>query len=175
MKEHCLLLFLKHLQSNYYKKTSISNMKIITKRLASLTGKASKDLPIGLVASFLDKSESRIRIRLGLSAMGATSPDWVDIEHTKAKEKFRPQESNPRDTCNYCKEEGHWKFNCPKLEKKNDVGVYDETQEWRNSSIGRYWKVLIENQTRRKIKRLCIDNGLEFCLREFDDFVEMNE
>ncbi|GJT12529.1 putative reverse transcriptase domain-containing protein [Tanacetum coccineum] len=37
---------------------------VITKRLASLTGKASKDLPFGLVASFLDKSESRIRIRL---------------------------------------------------------------------------------------------------------------
>ncbi|GJY90342.1 retrovirus-related pol polyprotein from transposon TNT 1-94 [Tanacetum coccineum] len=55
---------------------------------------------------------------VGLSAMGATGPDWVDIEHTKAKEKFRPRESNPRDTCNYCKEEGHWKFNCPKLEKK---------------------------------------------------------
>ncbi|GKC57622.1 hypothetical protein Tco_1085220, partial [Tanacetum coccineum] len=37
---------------------------VITKRLASVTGKASKDLPFGLVASFLDKSESRIRIRL---------------------------------------------------------------------------------------------------------------
>lgn len=32
------------------------------KRLASLTGKESKDFPFGLVASFLEKSESRIRI-----------------------------------------------------------------------------------------------------------------
>ena len=32
------------------------------------------------------------------------------------------------------------------------------------------WKVLIENQTGRKIKRLRTDNGLEFCSREFDDF-----
>ncbi|GKA81821.1 retrovirus-related pol polyprotein from transposon TNT 1-94 [Tanacetum coccineum] len=113
---------------------------VITKRLASLTGKllqktsisnrkASKDLPFGLVASFLDKSESRIRIKLGLSAigaMGATSLDWVDIEHTKAKEKFKPRESNAQDTCNYCKEEGHWKFNYPKLEEKK---VEEEVSE----------------------------------------------
>lgn len=31
---------------------------VLTKRLASLTGKASKDLPFGFVASFLEKSES---------------------------------------------------------------------------------------------------------------------
>ncbi|GJV79451.1 retrovirus-related pol polyprotein from transposon TNT 1-94 [Tanacetum coccineum] len=32
--------------------------------------------------------------------------------------KSRPRGSNPRDTCNYCKEEGHWKFNIPKLKEK---------------------------------------------------------
>lgn len=35
---------------------------VITKRLASLTGKASKDLPFGLVASLLEKGQSRIRL-----------------------------------------------------------------------------------------------------------------
>nr|GEU39227.1 putative polyprotein [Tanacetum cinerariifolium] len=34
----------------------------------------------------------------------------------------------------------------------------------------KHWKILIENQTRRKIKRLRTDNGLEFCSREFNDF-----
>ncbi|GJR57614.1 putative polyprotein [Tanacetum coccineum] len=34
----------------------------------------------------------------------------------------------------------------------------------------KHWKILIENQTGRKIKHLCTDNGLEFCSREFDDF-----
>ena len=32
------------------------------------------------------------------------------------------------------------------------------------------WKVLIENQTGRKIKRLRTDNGLDFCSEEFDTF-----
>ena len=32
------------------------------------------------------------------------------------------------------------------------------------------WKVLVENQTRRKVKRLRTNNGLEFCSEEFDTF-----
>jgi len=32
------------------------------------------------------------------------------------------------------------------------------------------WKLLIENQTGKKIKRLRTDNGLEFCSNEFNDF-----
>ena len=32
------------------------------------------------------------------------------------------------------------------------------------------WKILIENQTGKKIKRLRIDNGLEFCGFEFNEF-----
>lgn len=32
------------------------------------------------------------------------------------------------------------------------------------------WKVLIENQVGKKIKRLRTDNGLEFCSKEFDRF-----
>ncbi|GJY83827.1 putative polyprotein [Tanacetum coccineum] len=39
----------------------------------------------------------------------------------------------------------------------------------------KHWKILIENQIRRKIKRFLIDNGLEFCSREFNDFLEMKE
>ncbi|GJX75492.1 transposable element [Tanacetum coccineum] len=34
----------------------------------------------------------------------------------------------------------------------------------------KHWKILIENQTGRKIKRLRTDNGLEFCSREFEAF-----
>jgi len=32
------------------------------------------------------------------------------------------------------------------------------------------WKLLIENQTDKKIKRLRTNNGLEFCSNEFNDF-----
>ena len=32
------------------------------------------------------------------------------------------------------------------------------------------WKILIENQTGKKIKRLRIDNGLEFCYEEFERY-----
>ncbi|GJY38887.1 secreted RxLR effector protein 161-like protein [Tanacetum coccineum] len=39
----------------------------------------------------------------------------------------------------------------------------------------KHWKILIENQTGRKIKRLRTDNRFEFCSREFESaFVEMN-
>ncbi|GJU24648.1 transposable element [Tanacetum coccineum] len=41
----------------------------------------------------------------------------------KDRSKSRPRGSNPRDTCNYCKEEGHWKFNCPKLKEKGQVAA----------------------------------------------------
>ncbi|GKB23384.1 RNA-directed DNA polymerase, eukaryota [Tanacetum coccineum] len=34
----------------------------------------------------------------------------------------------------------------------------------------KHWKILIEDQTGRKIKHLRTDNGLEFCSREFNDF-----
>ncbi len=32
------------------------------------------------------------------------------------------------------------------------------------------WKTMIEKQTKKKVKRLKIDNGLEFCNHEFDSF-----
>ena len=32
------------------------------------------------------------------------------------------------------------------------------------------WKVLIEKQTGRSVRRLRIDNRLEFCSREFENF-----
>ncbi|GJR43097.1 kinase-like domain, phloem protein 2-like protein [Tanacetum coccineum] len=39
----------------------------------------------------------------------------------KDRSKLRPRGTNPRDTCNYCKEEGYWKINCPKLKEKGKV------------------------------------------------------
>ena len=36
------------------------------------------------------------------------------------------------------------------------------------------WKVLVENQTGKKVKRLRTDNGLEFCSSEFDEFCRAN-
>ena len=34
----------------------------------------------------------------------------------------------------------------------------------------RQWKILVENQTSKKVKRLRTDNGLELCSSEFDEF-----
>ncbi|KAH9762600.1 Integrase catalytic domain-containing protein [Citrus sinensis] len=36
------------------------------------------------------------------------------------------------------------------------------------------WKALVETQTGRKVKRLRIDNGLEFCNQQFNDFCAQN-
>ena len=36
--------------------------------------------------------------------------------------------------------------------------------------IFKQWKILIENQTGKNIKRLRIKNGLEFCGSEFNEF-----
>ena len=32
------------------------------------------------------------------------------------------------------------------------------------------WKLFVENQTSKKIKRLRTDNGLEYCNKEFNDY-----
>ena len=37
------------------------------------------------------------------------------------------------------------------------------------------WKLLIENQTNRKLKTLRIDNGLELCSDEFNKYCEVND
>ena len=34
----------------------------------------------------------------------------------------------------------------------------------------KHWKVMIEKQTGRKVKRLRTDNGLDFCSEEFESF-----
>ena len=46
----------------------------------------------------------------------------------------------------------------------------------RNEAFAKFkeWKIMVENQTGRKLKRLRIDNGLEFCNREFNQFCAQN-
>ncbi|GJY39844.1 retrovirus-related pol polyprotein from transposon TNT 1-94 [Tanacetum coccineum] len=129
---------------------------------------------------------------VGLSATGATGatratrvtgPDWEHIEHTKAKEKSRPREPNPQDTCfKYTNEDGVLHGSKGALvvmkETKGTSSLYTLqvetiTRSQRKSEAFekfKHWKVLNENQTGKKIYRLRIDNGLEFCSREFDDF-----
>jgi 5'-3' exoribonuclease 2 len=48
--------------------------------------------------------------------------------------------------------------------------VYFLKQKNEAFSTFKEWKLLIENQTGKKIKRLRTDNGLEFCSHEFNDF-----
>jgi hypothetical protein len=32
------------------------------------------------------------------------------------------------------------------------------------------WKVMVENQTESKVKKLCTDNGMELCSKEFNAY-----
>jgi len=41
-------------------------------------------------------------------------------------------------------------------------------------SLFKKFKALVENPSGRKIKKLRIDNGLEFCETEFNEFCELN-
>ena len=56
---------------------------------------------------------------MGLST---TSRDRGRYRFEKGKDKGGASSSsrgpNPRDICNYCKETGHWKIDCPKLKEK---------------------------------------------------------
>ncbi|GJS77777.1 retrovirus-related pol polyprotein from transposon TNT 1-94 [Tanacetum coccineum] len=61
---------------------------------------------------------------MGLST---TSRDRGRYRFEKDKDKCGASSSsrgpNPRDICNYCKETGHWKIDCPKLKKKAFVAA----------------------------------------------------
>jgi len=52
------------------------------------------------------------------------------------------------------------------------VWAYFQNQKNEVFSTFKKWKILIENQTGKRIHRLCIDNGLEFCERDFKLFRE---
>ncbi|GKC31048.1 retrovirus-related pol polyprotein from transposon TNT 1-94 [Tanacetum coccineum] len=53
-------------------------------------------------------------------------------------------------------------------EKSRRVWVY--ILRFKHEAFGKFkeWKQLVENQTRRTVKKLRTDNGLEFCNREFE-------
>lgn len=74
-----------------------------------LRHQASKTLesqPVSLLTTSYDRG--RYRFEKGKDKGGASSSSRCP---------------NPRDICNYCKEEGHWKHNCPKLKEKGQVAV----------------------------------------------------
>ena len=50
------------------------------------------------------------------------------------------------------------------------VWVYFLKNKNEASSKFKEWKLLVENKTGKKIKRLRTDNGLEYCNKEFNDF-----
>ncbi|GJX20885.1 retrovirus-related pol polyprotein from transposon TNT 1-94 [Tanacetum coccineum] len=175
---------------------------------------------------------------VGLSATGATGatratrvtgPDWVHIEHTKAKEKSRPREPNPQDTfvdykgtpliwimdsaCSFNMSSNRdWIVTYKEFDGERDTSNVRHVPDLKNVLISRVLdlkgfkytnedgvlrvskgalvvmketkgtsslytlqvetitrsqrKVLNENQTGKKIYRLRIDNGLEFCSRD---------
>ncbi|GKA88457.1 retrovirus-related pol polyprotein from transposon TNT 1-94 [Tanacetum coccineum] len=61
---------------------------------------------------------------MGLST---TSRDKGRYRFEKGKDKggasLSSRGPNPRDICNYCKETGHWKIDCPKLKEKGLVAA----------------------------------------------------
>ena len=54
------------------------------------------------------------------------------------------------------------------------VWAYFLRQKNETFSIFKKFKTLVENQTRRKIKKLRTDNGPEFVELEFDEFCAVN-
>jgi len=54
------------------------------------------------------------------------------------------------------------------------VWVYFLRQKNETFSMFKKFKALVENQTRRKIKKLRTDNGLECCETEFNEFCAVN-
>jgi len=57
---------------------------------------------------------------------------------------------------------------------RQKVWVYLLRQKNEMFSIFKKFKVLVENQTGRKIKKLRTNNGLEFCESEFTEFCTVN-
>ena len=51
----------------------------------------------------------------------------------KIRSKCKGRHPNPRDICNYCKEPGHWKVDCPK--KKSKVPVAAMAQDDYSSEL----------------------------------------
>jgi len=50
------------------------------------------------------------------------------------------------------------------------VWIYFLKEKSEAFKVFKEWKTLLENQTRKKIKRLRTDNDLEFCNHQFDEF-----
>ena len=50
------------------------------------------------------------------------------------------------------------------------VWAYFLKEKSETFKVFKEWKTLLENQTGKKINRLRIDNGLEFCNHQFDEF-----
>ena len=48
------------------------------------------------------------------------------------------------------------------------VQVFFLKQKSEVLAIFKEWKIMIEKQTKKQVKHLCIDNGLEFCSDDFN-------
>ena len=56
-------------------------------------------------------------------------------ENSGKKNKLLSKGAQPDDVCNYCKEKGHWKFDCPKKKKQSEKQSVSATvaEEYTNS------------------------------------------
>ena len=53
------------------------------------------------------------------------------------------------------------------------VWVYCLKSKYQALKVFKTWKAIIENQTNRKVKKLRIDNGLEYCSNQFDSYCNL--
>nr|KYP59893.1 Retrovirus-related Pol polyprotein from transposon TNT 1-94 [Cajanus cajan] len=89
----------------------------------------------------------------GLLAFNSTTNGKKKKEQGKKKTKV-----NPRDICNYCKEPGHWKKDCPK--KRNQKSVVVAAQE--DSSFENELVLSIVDNHQHFVEQWVLDSGCSY-------------
>jgi len=72
----------------------------------------------------MEHDSGRNDLATGLFARGRTR-DVASSSHIKGN--YRSKSRNRRGKCHYCKREGHWKIECPKLKEKKEVDIGNAT------------------------------------------------
>ncbi|GJW99619.1 retrovirus-related pol polyprotein from transposon TNT 1-94 [Tanacetum coccineum] len=163
----------KKLETIYMKKL-LTNKLLLKQRLFSLRMKEGLSLkgPLDALNSILmDLKNVEVKIEdedATLVLLVSLPPSFesfvssfvvgVDIDLKKIKDKCGASSSsrgpNPRDICNYCKETGHWKIDCPKLKEKLKALAAATTKD--NSCYSGPYKKLNLHLQRGHANLLCI-------------------
>ncbi|KAL1569218.1 hypothetical protein AAHA92_00724 [Salvia divinorum] len=107
---------------NLYMTKSLTNKLLLMQRLFRLCMREEDEDAALILLVSLPESEDRQQTTSSAMKNQASALSVMG----KGQKKFGKKKSNskgskgpkPGDICNYCKEPGHWKFDCPKKKKK---------------------------------------------------------